>query len=104
MLKQINFIGSVSVQVMLLTPGEVYQEHYSGTSLSGSPTKTWIVNDIAFDTSPVNFWGSNTQSVSAKFFIMILAPIVGSVSFSIYSDEGSSAYLKIYIELIMSIV
>ena len=89
---------------MLLTPGGVYQEHYLGTALSGSPTDTWIVNDIAFDTSPVNFWGSNTINVSAKFFTMILAPIVGSVSFDIYSDDGSSVYLKIYIDFIITIV
>ena len=89
---------------MLLTPGKVYQEHYSGITLSGSPTNAWIINDIAFNDSPVNFWGSNTINVSAKIFTMILAPIIGSVSFSIYTDDGSSAYLKIYIELIMSIV
>ena len=88
---------------MLLTPGKVYQEHYSGTSLSGSPTKTWIVNDIAFDDSPVNFWGPNTINVSAKIVIMILAPIIGSVSFSIYTDDGSSSYLKISIKFIITI-
>ena len=81
---------------MLLTPGRVYQEHYLGTTLSGSPTDTWTVNSFTFDTSPVNFWGSNTVNVSAKLFAMILAPIVGSVSFDIYSDDGSSSYLKIY--------
>ena len=89
---------------MLLTPGEVYQEHYSGTSLSGSPTNIWIVNDIAFYDSSTNFWGPNTISASAKFVTMILAPIVGSVSFSASSDDGSSIYLKINIKSIRTII
>ena len=90
-LNKIN-IGTVSVQVYLLTQAKLYHEYYSNY-LSGSQISNWIVDGLKFNSSSTtNRWLSLTTEKSAKIISTIKAPYTGTFTFNVAWDYYWSIY------------
>ena len=81
-------IGSISVQVYLMTQGKVYQEFFGNTGLSGSPIKNWVANYLSFDGNTSGFWISNPDHTSANIIAWIRSPYTGKINFTAQNDDG----------------
>ena len=89
-------VGSISVQVYLLTQGEVYQEHYlSPNDFTGTPDNSWTVTGLNFDQSNRNnFCSEASYNFKTKIITSLLVHNTGSINFNIEYDDG----LKLYID------
>ena len=83
------FIGSISVQVYLITQSNVYQEFYNGVSLSGSSSSHWFSSSLDFNYSSKPLWLLSTDNISARINTSILSPYTGTVSFKFIHDYTS---------------
>ena len=72
----------------MLTSQKVYKEFYDNISLSGTYTKNWIVNSLAFN-SIGGLWGmTKTEWISAKFITTIMLSQGGNISMHSSWDDG----------------
>ena len=88
--------GSISVQVYLLTQGQVYQEYYSGENWAGASTANWIKNNISINNSTTDIWSiPSTQYFSSYIIGAILAPVTGEIKFQAFCDDGWTIYTAV---------
>ena len=81
-------LGSVSVQVYLLTQGQVYQEYYSGSYWAGTSTKNWIQSNLSILSASTDTWITSTNSYSNYIIGAILSPTTGNITFGFQCDDG----------------
>ena len=88
--------GNISVQIYLLTGPAVYQEFYSGISLSGNMTTNWTRSDLNFY-SVYNLWNiSSITNISGKFITAVQFATSGTIKASTSSDDGSNIFIDDY--------
>ena len=88
-----HLIGSVSVQVYLMTPGKDYQEYYSNNYWLGAPASNWIANFLNFNSNIPSGWGTYSSFFSSFIIGAILTPVTGTYNFSINNDDGWTVYI-----------
>ena len=81
-------VGSISVQVYLLTPQKVYQEMYSGINWNGESTGNWIVDNYLINTQPEGVWNGDKNGFSSYIIGAFLAPATTSIEFNFECDDG----------------
>jgi cysteine-rich repeat protein len=88
-----NQSGEVTVLVYLEDAPGVYAEHFANTGWSGDPAAVQSFTNINTNWGSGDIYPGRPNSVSSYFYTKLKAPVTGTYSFSLGSDDGSDLIL-----------
>jgi hypothetical protein len=89
----VNNDGMLTIAVLLMQQNTILVEYYPNYSLSGSPTATFIIPSINHNWGSGSIFGLGFDNVSLKFISYFRAPVTGTYTFYLDSDDGSTMNL-----------
>lgn len=88
-----NQSGEITVLVYLEDAPGVYAEHFSNPSWSGDPAAIQRFDNINTNWGSGDIYSGRSNQVSSYFYTKLLAPVTGTYSFTLGSDDGSDLIL-----------